>query len=1137
MPTLARLCFWVSSERMGAFEATYSRKITPILRKHRLEESSEPGRRTVDRVFSRLFEVETPAQVAITQRALDQDPAWRAMLESLGTTFGTTETDGLLRAHFRIYSTPAGSGRRVDAGHGFRQGVWQRLSVQDGLPSPMVGSILQDREGGLWFAGRDGVTRYDGETFVTFTQEDGLVGRGVRCIAEDRTGGIWFGGDGISRYAPSVRPGDRSTTFTVCTAQNGRTGSSVTAILEDHTGHLWFGGEGVVCRYSPESVDAGAPCATFTTEDGLAGSYVSSIVEDRSGCIWFGTEGGVSRYDPSADTETSLEPLRTFTTQDGLVGDQVPCMCADRGGDVWFGTFSEGVSRYDGRTFVPFTTDDGLANNQVRAIFEDREGYLWFGTMGGGVSRYDGKHVSAFTTENGLANNGVMALLEDRSGDLWFGTWGGVSRYNGNEFITFTTEDGLTNNRVWTILEDRHGSLWFGPGMHGGGVVRYVPSADPGEPGETFVKVIAEKDLGSRAVWSMLEDRRGHLWFGTRGGAVRYDPSADPGGGQPLVIFTEEDGLPGNRVSSMLEDTSGNLWFGTGRGVARHNPSAGSEGTRDTFVTLAAEGVSPPDAVMSMLEDASGNLWFGTSEGVTRYDGRTSITFTTADGLAYDQVHCIFEDTSGHLWFGTWGGGISRYDGRVFQALFTRHGLMSDTVQAILQDRNGDIWIGTEGGVTRYRSSHTPPGIRIRDVVADRRYGPVEEIHIPASQKLVAFEFRGRSLTTHWEDMAYLYRLEGWDSEWRPSYTGRVEYQDLPLGEYTFQVQAVDRDLNYSEPVSVRVHVEPDPHIEALTEALSESGPAGEFVGESRALRRIQTQLREVAPTDLTVLILGETGTGKGLAARALHELSPRANGPFIQVHCGAIPETLVESELFGHEKGAFTGAISRKLGKVELAEGGTLFLDEIGDMPLDAQVKLLRLLEEREFDRVGGTETLTADARILAATNRDLPTMVSEGTFREDLYFRLQVFMVELPPLRERREDIPLLAAYFLAQIAAHVGRPVTRLTPGALRTLTAHDWPGNVRELEHAIQRAVIGSTGDSVREEDIVLAAGAKAGDRPDALVPLEEHERRYILYVLEQTGWVIGGAHGAASVLGLAEGTLRSRMKKLGIARPT
>jgi len=267
-----------------------------------------------------------------------------------------------------------------------------------------------------------------------------------------------------------------------------------------------------------------------------------------------------------------------------------------------------------------------------------------------------------------------------------------------------------------------------------------------------------------------------------------------------------------------------------------------------------------------------------------------------------------------------------------------------------------------------------------------------------------------------------------------------------------------------------------------------------------------------------------------------VHGLSPRKRGPFIQVNCGAIPEGLVESELFGHERGAFTGATSRKLGQIEVAEGGTLFLDEIGDLAPEAQAKLLQFLEERTFQRVGGTETLQVDVRVMAATNRDLVQMVEAGPFREDLYFRLQEFTVELPPLRERRGDVRLLAEYFMERMAAHLNREVTHLSPEALAALEGYDWPGNVRELEHAVKRAVVVCPGTVIRAEDITLELRERVEGAPKDVQTLEEVERQYIRRVLEQTGWVIKGPQGVAALLGMPAGTLYSRMKKLGIVRP-
>jgi len=317
---------------------------------------------------------------------------------------------------------------------------------------------------------------------------------------------------------------------------------------------------------------------------------------------------------------------------------------------------------------------------------------------------------------------------------------------------------------------------------------------------------------------------------------------------------------------------------------------------------------------------------------------------------------------------------------------------------------------------------------------------------------------------------------------------------------------------------------------------MSESEERERFVGQSRALARVQEQLEQVADTHLTILLLGETGTGKGMAARAVHDRSRRSTGPFIPVNGGAIPEGLVESELFGHEPGAFTGAVSRKLGKVELAAGGTLFLDEIGDTSLEAQIRLLRLLAERTFERVGGTESLKADVRVVVATHRDLRGMVEEGSFREDLFYRLYVFPVELPPLRERKEDIPLLADYFLVAASGHLHKEVTGLSPAALAVLRRYDWPGNVRELKHTVERAVIVCPGETIRAEDIALGIGQKEGPINGDRLSLEEYERQYIQRVLEETGWVIKGPQGAAAVLGLHPASLNRRIKKLGLARP-
>jgi formate hydrogenlyase transcriptional activator len=323
-----------------------------------------------------------------------------------------------------------------------------------------------------------------------------------------------------------------------------------------------------------------------------------------------------------------------------------------------------------------------------------------------------------------------------------------------------------------------------------------------------------------------------------------------------------------------------------------------------------------------------------------------------------------------------------------------------------------------------------------------------------------------------------------------------------------------------------------------------------EIVGQSRALSEALVHVGLVATTDSSVLILGETGVGKELVARAIHSNSQRADRPLIKVNCAALPSGLVESELFGHEKGAFTGATERRLGRFELAAGGTIFLDEIGELPADVQVKLLRVLQEREFERIGGSQTIKVDVRVIAATNRDLERAVAQGTFRQDLYYRLNVFPVRVPPLRERPEDIPLLVHYFVGRYAAKIGRPITSVPAVALARLAAYGWPGNVRELENVVERAVILSRGPELDIGAVVLPAGeavARATAAPpraaaaappvagDGGATLEEVERNHILDVLKRAGWRIDGPHGAARVLDMNPSTLRSRLRKLGIRR--
>jgi formate hydrogenlyase transcriptional activator len=303
------------------------------------------------------------------------------------------------------------------------------------------------------------------------------------------------------------------------------------------------------------------------------------------------------------------------------------------------------------------------------------------------------------------------------------------------------------------------------------------------------------------------------------------------------------------------------------------------------------------------------------------------------------------------------------------------------------------------------------------------------------------------------------------------------------------------------------------------------------IIGTSQSLASVMSQIGVVAPTTSTVLIQGETGTGKELIAQAIHNLSPRRNAPFIKLNCGAIPAGLIESELFGHERGAFTGALTQRTGRFEVANGGTLFLDEIGDIALDLQVKLLRVLQEQEFERLGGTRSIRVNVRLVAATNRDLAQMVKDKEFRADLYYRLSVFPVLLPPLRDRREDIPALVRHFIAKYSERMNKVIETVPSETMEAIVAYDWPGNIRQLQNFIEHGVIVSEGPVFRPASGQLQV--QRTSLPKSRKTLEDATRDHILQTLEETRWVVGGRRGAAARLGVARTTLLSKMQRLGI----
>jgi DNA-binding NtrC family response regulator/ligand-binding sensor domain-containing protein len=1141
MPTLARLSFFVPPAQLDDFAALYDRQLVPLLAPHGLNAGFPDDRPYIAGVFSRLFAVESPAALLRTRQALRLDPAWQQALKGAGERLGA-----VVRQELCLYSTSAPGGKVVKAGNGQRQGPWHSFSVADGLGSPLVGALLWDPSGKLWVGTWEGLSCFDGAEWINYTQADGLVGARVRALRLDRQGRLWAGTggfiDGIG-WGVSCFDGE---TWTSYTKADGLAGNWIGGLAEDRQGRLWLAShQGVSCF-------DGQRFRTYTAKEGLTDDFTWSVLADHQGRIWAGSRSGLARLegerfervplgleDAKAETVYSMLEDRqgrlwvgvrqrigygdgqTFTWLDEERGGLA--LNEDTQGAIWWSAYAQGVRCWDGAKIRAYGTVEGLSNDQAVPLALDGAGQVWVGTQGGGLCRFEGRRFFTLTEKDGLGDNGLYTLYEDREGRLWVGTYKGVCCWDGKGFSQLTLDSGEDGyrNLALAVHQDRQGVLWFV--TFRGDLKRYdgqeVETLRRGDGARSHVHT-------SRAI---VVDPQGRLWCATS------DPGLHCWEQGTLRTYTQADGLQEDDVRTVGVDRQGRVWVVFGAGGVSY-----WDGEQFHIVTTG-EGLGyMPGRVVK--EDIRGRVWFATDGGgVSCWDGEKFTRYTMAQGLVYDRVFAILEDPQGRMWFGTQGGGVSRFDGQVFQTLSAQDGLVNDVVQELVLTRKGKIWIATEGGISQYTPSVQVPGVRLTQVSGSRPYKPGEPMQVASTQTRVSFAFQGKSLTSRPDRLVYRYRLSDHDPEWRITRETSVDYLYLPLGEYTFEVQAVDTDLNYSEPAAVKLEVVPDPKLEAFKEEASRLGAKGEFVGDSAAVKRVMEELRDVAASDLTVLILGETGTGKGLAAHYVHYKSPRQSGPFITVNCGAIAQGLEESSLFGHEKGAFTGAVYQKIGWVGMAQGGTLFLDEVGELPPSVQVKLLRLLQDHEYERVGGSEVLVSNARIIAATNRDLEAMIQEGAFRQDLYYRLKVFPVRLPPLRERKEDIPQLAEYFVAPVAAHLAKKLQPLPDKVLHLLHGYHWPGNVRELQHVIGRAVTTCKGTQIQVGDIALEgrpkgeSGAHSNNGNGRVYLIEEMERRHIQGVLEEAGWKIEGEQGAAVLLGMRPSTLRSRMLKLGIRK--
>ena len=1029
----------------------------------------------------------------------------------------------------------------------FEHVLSSQYTVFDGLAGMHVEDIYQDRQGFLWIATADGgVSRFDSAHFDNFGLKDGLPNLTVMAIAEDADGRLLFGtfGGGLAAYDGRG--------FQVYTTEHGLPSNEIVGLQAQPDGSImvltgegvaWFAeGHCVKCitevgsrplgRVYDMVTDVAGTTWLATLDQGvisLDGQRISvgnqtvqwpwKFAQDSSGHLWIafhyvGSEALIGRYDSHNEQFTFINVGNKAerAAQNGTRHVRV-----DKRGWLWL--THRGVICYDGQAWHPFSdSSPNIDFSDTRLSYEDREGNIWIGLWGGGLIFCDPTSIRSYTEADGLPDREIRRLGEDYEGRIWIGTMGGMAYIEEGQILPVGTREVVS-----AMVVDGQGQVWSGGDT--GQVYRWEAQTPQA------ISVVEEAQFGE--VTGLCEDRQGCIWVGMFRGRFGLGWIE----GNSFIPFDES---LIDECRALLQDQNGVLWIGFYGSIPALY--CYEDGHLHPVDIAEAESI----AYVNVLWEHQNTLWVGTGKGLFALDlSSRQVRHFTAEqfGLSANGILALTADPQGHIWMGTSGGGVLRYDGQTFQSIRLGPSALENMVEAVLCDRRGRLWFGTRAGLVAYQPGHTPPRLVIRQVMAGTFLAAPEAVSCPESTPEIRIYFQSISFRTGAGQMRYSHRLLGYGPAERWSefaVADEAVYSALPVGEYRFEVRTMDRDGLLSEVASVEIQILPDAKTERI-HALESVLRATDHVvhSQSWAMRQVMEQTVRVAETAMTVLVLGETGTGKGLLAQTIHETSTRRKRPFIQVNCGALPAGLVESELFGHEKGAFTGAASRQLGRFELADGGTLFLDEIGDLPLESQRVLLHILEENALTRVGGQQPVGVDVRVIAATNRDLRQAIQEGTFREDLFYRLSVFTLELPPLRQRQEDIPSLAAHFAERYAQHLRRSVPTIDEGVIGHLQGYAWPGNVRELEHLIHRAVLLCEGGVIRVGDLLLpSVGRRDGEVLPPAPAADEglDEKQQLVEALRATNWIIYGERGAAHLLGMNPEKLRSRMRYYKLRRP-
>jgi DNA-binding NtrC family response regulator/ligand-binding sensor domain-containing protein len=1022
----------------------------------------------------------------------------------------------------------------------------------NGLIHNIVHTIFQDQYGIIWVGTEGGLYELipiqggDNQTIFNHYQHNpadpiSLSNNYVRIIFEDSRGNLWVGTDlGLNRIVRSnINEDDISFVSYKYNPSdiNSISHNEIYSISEDESGVLWIGTNGGgITLFDVEKNEFSRYLNDPQNPRSISYNEIRSLFRDRSGIMWVGTYGGGVEKVFRGAQQFSLNNHKPNNPK-SLSHPIIWSICEDKNGILWVGTHGGGLDKLDreNNSFKHYkhNPDDpnSISSDIVRMIYEDSEGILWIGTHGGGLNKFDPQteifkiYMTNPVDPNSLGYNEIRGIYKDKTGVLWIGTYGrGLDKFD-DKTETFThyrydpdNPSSISNDFVRVIFEDNSGVLWIG--TEGGGLNKYNRET------ETFKRFRSDPtdatSISNDYIFTIHEDKSGILWLGTWGGGLnKFDPETEK-----FSYYTIKDGLPSDAIYGVLEDEAGNLWMSTNNGLSRFNPE-----------TESFKNYNIKDGLQNT--EFNGGSYFKSKNGEMFFGGITGFNSFFPENIKDNKyippiVITSFQKFNKPVQFNRPVYEISEidlsYKDYVFSFEFAAldYAAPEKNEYAYKMEGLDDDWIYT-GSERRYATYTTlSPGEYLFRVKGTNSDGIWNEGG--ASIKIIitppfwqTWWFRGILFLIIVVGVFLLYKKRVKNlEEKRKALAERLEEKTELSDELQNALSEVERLKN--RLVAENIYLQDEIKLQHNFENI---------ITQSEVLKKLLHKVEQVASTDATVLILGESGTGKELFTRAIHNISDRGERPLVKVNCSALPANLIESELFGHEKGAFTGATTRKIGRFELADGGTIFLDEIGDLPLELQPKILRVLQEGEFERIGNPKTIKVDVRIIAATNRDLKTEIRKGNFREDLFYRLNVFPITIPPLRERKEDIPLLVNHFVNEYSTKIGRKIETVSQTIINTLQIYHWPGNVRELENIIERALITGEGKKLTLSDWLPKQEIHINS--DEFLTIHENERQHIIKALEKTDWRISGENGAAKILGIKRTTLEARMKKLDIQR--